>query len=203
MTISRHNVPHQARQPDCPVSGRFLYERSVPRGRSCLCGLYQFSASSYSSGSFEDCQGRARGSPKCPPSIGTFILTLLNQTEIRQISKESAPDVDDWIRNAKAIHDDIEKSRKLASSIVRQAEADEDRLEGLQQQDNYMEFLSKEVQYNTQLLSSLRAIQGANELLRKLELQAAEHNLVDALHTLAGTLYPALRLMEYYSPPCA
>ncbi|CZR67503.1 uncharacterized protein PAC_17402 [Phialocephala subalpina] len=107
------------------------------------------------------------------------------ETEIRQISKESAPDVDDWIRNAKAIHDDIEKSRKLASSIVRQAEADEERLEGLQQQENYVEFLSKEVHYNTQLLSSLKAIQGANDLLRKLEVQAAEHNLVDALHTLA------------------
>ncbi|KAF8850831.1 hypothetical protein BDZ45DRAFT_184064 [Acephala macrosclerotiorum] len=107
------------------------------------------------------------------------------ETEIRQISKDSAPDVDDWIRNAKAIHDDIEKTRKLASSIVRQAEADEERLEGLQQQEKYVEFLSKEVHYNTQLLSSLRAIQGANDLLRKLEVQAAEHNLVDALHTLA------------------
>lgn len=49
-----------------------------------------------------------------------------------------------------------------------------------------MEFLAKEVHYNTQLLSSLKAIQGANDLLRKLEVQAAEHNLVDALHTLAG-----------------
>ncbi|KUJ07758.1 centromere/kinetochore protein-like protein zw10 [Mollisia scopiformis] len=109
------------------------------------------------------------------------------ETEIRHISSDSASDVDDWIRNAKAIHDNIEKSRKLASSIVRQAEADEDRLEGLQHQENYVGFLSKEVYYNTQLLSCLKAIQEANDMLSRLEVQASEHNIVDALHTLADT----------------
>lgn len=124
------------------------------------------------------------------------LANLFTQSEIRQISSDSASDVDDWIRNAKAIHDDIDKSRKLASSIVRQAEEDEQRLEGLQQQQEvYMEFLSKEAHYNTQLLSCLGAIQQANEMLRKVEDQAAEHNVVDALYTLSGKLCSSVGML--------
>jgi hypothetical protein len=69
---------------------------------------------------------------------------------------------------------------------VRQAEADEDRLEGLQQSKIYVDFLSKEVHYNSQLLSCLKAIQEADEMLNNLEIQASENNIVDALYTLAG-----------------
>ncbi len=72
---------------------------------------------------------------------------------------------------------------------MRQAEADEERLEGLQQQDGYVDFLTKEVHYNTQLLSSLKSIQRANDLLRRVEVQSSEHNIVDALHTLSGRLF--------------
>jgi centromere/kinetochore protein ZW10 len=80
----------------------------------------------------------------------------LLQTEIQQISCDSAPDVDSWIMHAKSIQDDIEKSRRLASSIVRQAEADEQREYALQEKHGYTEFLGKEVSFNDQLLASLR-----------------------------------------------
>jgi centromere/kinetochore protein ZW10 len=104
------------------------------------------------------------------------------QTKIRQISCESAPDVDSWIVHAKSIQEDIERSKRLASSIVRQAEADDETEETLQEKENYVEFLTKEVSFNNQLLSALKGIQDVNECLQQ--------NILDALVQLEGNNIP-------------
>lgn len=44
------------------------------------------------------------------------------QAEVRQISREVAPDVDGWIHQAKQLQADIEKSKATAREIVQQAE---------------------------------------------------------------------------------
>jgi protein transport protein DSL1/ZW10 len=110
------------------------------------------------------------------------------QTEIRQISRESAPDIDTWIEHAKSIQDDIDRSRKLASSIVRQAEADDETEESLQEKENYVEFLTKEVVFNGQLLSALEGIHGVNGILQQAEDLAEEHKIVEALFRLEGSI---------------
>jgi protein transport protein DSL1/ZW10 len=115
-------------------------------------------------------------------------LTEDNQTEIREISRESAPDVDTWIEHAKSIQDDIDRSRRLASSIVRAAEADEETAETLQEKENYVDFLTKEVSFNDQLLLALKGIQNVNEVLRHAEDLAVQHNIIEALFKLEGSI---------------
>ncbi|KAK4697980.1 protein transport protein DSL1/ZW10, partial [Lecanoromycetidae sp. Uapishka_2] len=44
------------------------------------------------------------------------------KTKIRQNSRNSAPDVDGWISQAKQLRDDIDKSRQIAREIVEQAQ---------------------------------------------------------------------------------
>jgi centromere/kinetochore protein ZW10 len=112
------------------------------------------------------------------------------QTKIRQISCESAPDVDSWIVHAKSIQEDIERSKRLASSIVRQAEADDETEETLQEKENYVEFLTKEVSFNNQLLSALKGIQDVNECLQQAEELANQQNILDALVQLEGNNIP-------------
>ncbi len=109
-----------------------------------------------------------------------------NQTEIRQISRDSAPDVDAWIEHAKSIQDDIDRSRRLASSIVRQAEAEDETEETLQEKEQYVEFLTKEVSFNGQLLSALKGIQIIDKILQQAEDLAAKHSIVEALFKLEG-----------------
>jgi len=108
------------------------------------------------------------------------------QTEIRQISRESAPSIDKWIEHAKSIQDDIDRSRRLASSIVRQAEADDETEESLQENEKYVDFLTKEVSFNSQLLCALKGIQGVKEILRQAEDLAEEQKIVEALFKLEG-----------------
>jgi centromere/kinetochore protein ZW10 len=113
-------------------------------------------------------------------------LTSHLQSEIRQISSDSAPDVDTWITNAKSLQDNVEKSRKLANSIIREAEADEERLERVQENENYVDFLAKETAFNDQLLEALRSIQRAHDSLDKAEELASERKILEALRLLEG-----------------
>ncbi len=69
---------------------------------------------------------------------------------------------------------------------MRQAEADEERLEELEEKETYVEFLTKEVSFNDQLISALRLLQGVNESLNKVEEFASEKRIIDALHMLEG-----------------
>ncbi|PBP25192.1 centromere kinetochore protein [Diplocarpon rosae] len=106
--------------------------------------------------------------------------------EVREISRESAPDVDLWIKHAKSIQDDIERSRRLASTIVLQAEADEKRLAGLAEKEDYVDFLAQELSFNDQLFSALSALQGANDSLNTAAKLASNERIIDALHMLEG-----------------
>ena len=66
------------------------------------------------------------------------------QTEIRDISRETIPDVESWMTNARAVQQDIERLRRLATEIVREAEADEERLAHLEDRKAHLELLEKE-----------------------------------------------------------
>lgn len=122
----------------------------------------------------------------CPSCAGTISLTLLSQTEIKTISKENAPNVDAWIASAKSIQDDIQKSKKLANAIVRRAQADEERREGQQEKERYAGFLQREVEFQDQLLVSLHALQGVQDILRQAEDLASQTRIVDAIRNLDG-----------------
>ncbi|CAG8957033.1 hypothetical protein HYFRA_00012514 [Hymenoscyphus fraxineus] len=103
------------------------------------------------------------------------------ETEIRQISQDSATDVDTWIAHAETIQHDIEASRRLASSIVRDAEADEERLEALKEQQKLVKFLESEVTFSEHVAHSLQYLQDMNDKLDKIESLAQERNVLEAL----------------------
>ncbi|KAH7408986.1 centromere/kinetochore protein-like protein zw10 [Cadophora sp. MPI-SDFR-AT-0126] len=123
------------------------------------------------------------------PMVSAALAVLQNakaelEDEVRAISRETAPDVDLWIKHAKSIQDDIQRARQLSSSIVRQAEADDERKEELGEKETYADFLTKEVSFNHQLLTVLRSLQGVNESLNKAEECATEKRIIDGLHML-------------------
>lgn len=70
---------------------------------------------------------------------------------------------------------------------MRQAEADETRLEELENSSNYVMFMTKEVELNAHLLQALQELQKLNEQLDKAEILAAESDIMAALRVLGGT----------------
>lgn len=71
---------------------------------------------------------------------------------------------------------------------MRQAEADAERKEVLQEKETYADFLDKEVTFNNQLISVLRSLEGVNETLNQAEQSASEKRIIDGLHMLEGGL---------------
>ncbi|KAB8305171.1 hypothetical protein EYC80_004461 [Monilinia laxa] len=106
------------------------------------------------------------------------------EAEVRQISRESACDIDQWIQHAKALQDDIDKSRKLANEIVQQAEADVARVTDVQNHENHVELLVKEIEFNAQLTECLKYIKTANDFLDKAAEEADRHEIHKALQSL-------------------
>ena len=120
-------------------------------------------------------------------SFSSCILILYAfQVEIREISRESAPDVDSWIANAKSLQDDIETSRRLAGDIVQQATAEETREETIRDKGIHQEFLTKENVFTDTLLEALRLLQTVNNCLDKAEDLIGERRILDAIKMLDG-----------------
>jgi centromere/kinetochore protein ZW10 len=116
-----------------------------------------------------------------------FVLTI-PQTEIRKISRESAPDVDTWIAHAQTIQDDIESSRRLASGIVQQAEAEKERLANVVDKEHHVAFLEAELAFSEHLAHSLKVLQWMDATLDQVEQLAGESKLLEALQMLEGTI---------------
>lgn len=125
-------------------------------------------------------------------TIGNVLSLIRNLTneyfqgEIRKISSEGAPEVDTWIKHAKAIQGDIDRSRNLASEIVRQTEAGESIRMAVKESEDRVEFLSKEVRYNNQVRDALRGIKNIRDLLDQAEQAAVERKILKALHILSS-----------------
>lgn len=77
--------------------------------------------------------------------------------------------MDSWIEHAKALQDDIESSKRLASDIIRQAEEDEHRGEVVSEQEAYLSFIGSEVAFNSQLYDAILIIQEVSECLDRAE----------------------------------
>jgi len=89
------------------------------------------------------------------------------QTEIRHISKESAANVEAWMANANSLLADLDKSRKLANEVVRQAEAQE--IDPIDELEAHVEFLQKEALYNSQLEDALQSIKEVDVQLMQVD----------------------------------
>lgn len=109
------------------------------------------------------------------------------QNEIRETSREEAPNVDAWIANAKTLQDDIESSKRLANDIIRKAEAHERREEVQNEQEKYVTFLENEVAFNNQLRDGLILIQEVHGCLEKADTLVHARKILEALHLLDST----------------
>lgn len=121
-------------------------------------------------------------------ACSSLMLTAALQTEVRKISRQTMPDVESWITNARAVHEDIERLRRLATEIVREAEADEERLGLLEDRKVHLELLEKERLFNQRLSEALQCISQVNDAVDKAERVAGEKNILEALKLLAGSI---------------
>jgi centromere/kinetochore protein ZW10 len=87
---------------------------------------------------------------------------------------------------AQTLQADIEQSRKLASDIVKQAEADEERLRILAEDEARVAFLEKEHLFNSQLVETVHSIKQISEILDEVESLAREGHITQPLHILEG-----------------
>ncbi|KAJ0117044.1 centromere kinetochore protein [Diaporthe amygdali] len=106
------------------------------------------------------------------------------ETEIHSINEETAPDVSSWMANAQSVQDDINRSKRLANDIVRQAE--EPVLSGaaIQEAEDKFVFLQAEIAYNQRVQEALRGIKDVNQILDQVERARDERRILDALHLL-------------------
>lgn len=106
------------------------------------------------------------------------------QAQIHSINEETAPDVQSWMTNAKALEDDINKSRSLANEIVRRAEAPEVSGQSILEAEEKVGFLQREVSYTAQVREALTNIKRVNEMLDQVEQARNERRVLDSLHLL-------------------
>ncbi|KAI1002836.1 hypothetical protein K3495_g5370 [Podosphaera aphanis] len=102
------------------------------------------------------------------------------EAEIKIISQESAQDVDTWISHIKSIQEDIKISRKLAHSIVQDAEENELYLKELKLKQKYVSYMTNELDFNQNLLSILQEINKVYSQLVKVEEHVTDYQFTDA-----------------------
>lgn len=103
------------------------------------------------------------------------------------INEETKEDVGTWVRTAKALQEDIIRSKAMANEIVRQSEAPDTSGEAIDEAESKVQFLNREVQYSQQLHEVLGRIKRATLLLDQVELARDEHRILDSLRLLERT----------------
>lgn len=95
------------------------------------------------------------------PGILQEIANDCNQAldDLRQTSRDVAPDVDGWIQQAKKLQADIEKSKATAREIVQQAEQAVELRRKYEDVSKKADLLKKEVAFNQKLETALTSIQ--------------------------------------------
>ncbi|KAL8376248.1 hypothetical protein RB595_007380 [Gaeumannomyces hyphopodioides] len=106
------------------------------------------------------------------------------EDEIRTINHETADDVKTWYGNAKTLQDDINRSKQMAGDIQREAEEPEVSGKTVEEAESRAAFLVRELNYNDQLIQTLRAIKAVTAVLDEVEKARAERRILDALHLL-------------------
>ncbi|TKA22462.1 hypothetical protein B0A50_08005 [Salinomyces thailandicus] len=122
-------------------------------------------------------------------SLGNLLESLRNaqnevENDIRSLSKDTAPDVDEWISKAKSLQQDIQRSRETARHIVAEHESGGDLKASVQDKEEQVRLLEKEVAFEETLGETLEQIKYANGLLQSVQDEAVGGNLESALDRL-------------------
>lgn len=112
-----------------------------------------------------------------------YLLTML-QEEVHTINEETKDDVSSWAENAKALQEDIIRSKTIANDIIRQSEAPDLSGETIADAEEKVQFLLREVQYSQQIQTVLTKIKSLDELLNQVETAKNDRQVLDALRLL-------------------
>lgn len=121
-------------------------------------------------------------------------LIKLLQSDIHKINEETAPDVDQWITNAKSLEDDINRSRTWANDILRRSQAPDVSGKAIEEAEAKVKFLQQEVEYSQQVHLALGSIKHVNGLLDQVEQARDERRILDSLHLLESKRFSLLSL---------
>lgn len=107
------------------------------------------------------------------------------QGDLRNLSRQSASDLDGWIAQAKQLQTDIEQSKAAAREIVNEAEAGKSL--GAHHEDAFskVELLKRELDYNVTLGDIIEQLQIATALLDAAQDLTSQRTLLEALKKLA------------------
>lgn len=106
------------------------------------------------------------------------------EADIHVINEETEAEVSSWKKNAKSLQEDIVRSKKLASDLVRLSEAPETSGELVEDAEEKTDFLNREVQYSQQLYGVLKGIQHVTQLFNDVEKAGNERRILDSLRLL-------------------
>ncbi|KAF2435010.1 hypothetical protein EJ08DRAFT_580829 [Tothia fuscella] len=106
--------------------------------------------------------------------------------ELRELSRQSAPDIDGWISQAKQLQADIERSKATAREIVQEAEAGKTLNAHVEDATSKVELLRKELDFNVTLADTLEQLQIISGLLDGSQNAASEGDLAESLEKLGN-----------------
>ncbi|KAG6231237.1 hypothetical protein E4U34_005824 [Claviceps purpurea] len=106
------------------------------------------------------------------------------EREVHTINEETKDQVSSWARHAKVLQEDIIRSKTIANDIVRQSEAPEVSGEAIEDAEEKVQFLNREVQYSQQIQTVLAKIKGLDELLTQVEAAQNDGRVLEALRLL-------------------
>ncbi|KAL2138676.1 hypothetical protein VTI28DRAFT_6386 [Corynascus sepedonium] len=106
------------------------------------------------------------------------------QAEIHAINEETADDVKAWQANAQSVQDDILRSKALAAEIIKASEAPVVSGNTVDEIEAKADFLIRELNYNAQVVETLKGIKSVNGILDEVEQARDERRILDALHLL-------------------
>ncbi|KAF2474510.1 WD40 repeat-like protein [Lindgomyces ingoldianus] len=106
------------------------------------------------------------------------------KNEIRKLSRETAPDVDGWIAQARKLQGDIKRSQETAHEIVQQAESGKNNAARVQDAAAKVSFLYSEITYNESLVQVVEQVRDISALLEAAQEAAVHGHVIHALNRL-------------------
>ncbi len=97
-----------------------------------------------------------------------------------------------WQANAQSVQDDIIRSKTLANEILKHSEAPAKPEKSVDEIEGKAAFLVHELNYNQQVLETLRGVKKVNQILDQVEQARSERRILDALRLLEGIILPQL-----------
>jgi centromere/kinetochore protein ZW10 len=106
------------------------------------------------------------------------------QNEVRKVSRDAAPDVDEWISQAQKLQDDMKRSRETAKEILQHAEEGKTNTARVQDAASKVGLLNNEIAYNESLARVIEQLRDISTLLDSAQDAAVRGHVMYAIERL-------------------